>query len=310
MTGPDARPGLMLVVMENQQAINVLGNQNAPNITKLGQTYPVATRYFGRCHPSLPNYLELWAGTTFAITDDDPPARHPLTGQTLGSQLDAAAVTWAGYFESLSGSQDPTVDGGGTDDSGDPLYVARHNPIVYFGAAESGKVKPFAALLGDLDSTNPPRFCLVVPNMAHNMHDPVGSTAADSTAVKAGDAWVQSLIDSVSATAWWRAGGTILLVWDEAYDGSGHTVPGGIGTPATTGGPVILIVISAALHTVAPYRFGLGGDGNWDEELTHAGLLGSVETYFGLPRLNDATNTTYGDISPLLISASSPTAAR
>ena len=76
-SAPD-RPGrLLLVIMENQQALNVLGNQNAPGITALGQTYPVATRYFGRTHPSLPNYLELWAGSTFGVTDDDLPAAHP-----------------------------------------------------------------------------------------------------------------------------------------------------------------------------------------------------------------------------------------
>ena len=293
----------MLLILENQQAINVLGNKNAPNITKLGQTYPVATRYFGATHPSLPNYLELWTGTTFGVTDDNPPAQHPLAGQTLGFQLDAAGIAWAGYFESLTAGQDPTIDGGGTDSSGYSLYVVRHNPIVYFAGYDPAKVGPFSVLLDDLDSATPPAFCLVVPDMADNMHDPVGSTTKDAVSVQAGDTWVHSFLDQLAATGWWKSGGTVLLVWDEAYDGSGHAVPGGIGTPATTGGPVILMVISAVLANVRPRLFGLGGDGNWDGDLTHAGLLGSIETYFGLDRLNDAANLTYGDISPLLISS-------
>jgi hypothetical protein len=67
---------------------------------------------------------------------------------------------------------------------------------------------------------------------------------------------------------------------------------------------VLLLVMSAALERVGPYRFGLGGDGNWDVPLTHAGLFGSIETYFGLPRINDGANATYGNISPLLLSSS------
>jgi hypothetical protein len=35
---PTSPPGLVLVIMENQQALNVLGNQNASNLTRLAQT--------------------------------------------------------------------------------------------------------------------------------------------------------------------------------------------------------------------------------------------------------------------------------
>ncbi|MGH9126897.1 MAG: alkaline phosphatase family protein [Acidimicrobiales bacterium] len=302
MASASAKPGLMLLIMENQQAINVLGNQNAPNITRLGQHHPVATQYFGAAHPSLPNYLTLWAGSTFGITDDGPPPAHRLTGETLGSQLDAAGIPWAGYFESLAAGQDPTVDGGGKDVSNDALYVVRHNPIVYFEGFNATRVKPFTTLLADLDSTTEPlpAFCLVIPNMADNMHDPVGSTAKDAVAVQTGDQWVQGLVDGIVASRWWQAGGVVLLLWDEAYDGSGHAVVGGIGTPPTTGGPVILMLVSKTLTDVAHGTFGLGGDGNWDSPLTHAGLLRSIETYFGLTLLNDAANASYGDISPVL----------
>jgi hypothetical protein len=296
-------PGLLLVMMENQQVSNILGSQNAPNITKLSQTFPMATQYFATTHPSLPNYLELWAGATFGVTDDGPPAAHPLTGQTLGSQMDAAGIAWAGYFQSLLEGQDPSVNQGDRDSKGAQLYQVHHNPIVYFAGFNPARVKPDTSLLVDLDSATPPLFALLVPNMASNMHDPVGSTADDATAVKDGDAWVQRLMDQVTTTNWWKSGGTVLLTWDEAFDGSGHPLPGGIGSPPTCGGPVIMLVMSAVLTKAKPYQFGLGGDGNWDQPITHAGLLASIETYFGLPLINDATNRTYGNISPVLISS-------
>jgi phosphatidylinositol-3-phosphatase len=293
----------MLVVLENQQLANILGSQNAPNITKLTQSYPIATQYFATTHPSLPNYLELWAGATFGITDDGLPAAHPLTGQNLGSQLDASGIEWAGYFESLLAGEDPTVNQGPRDSKGSQQYQAHHNPIVYFSGYEPGRVRPYTSLFADLDSPTPPSFALVVPDMVNDMHDPVGSTSQDATAVKDGDLWIQALLDRVCVSNWWKSGGTVLLVWDEAYDGSGHALPDGIGSPPTTGGPVLLIVMSAVLSRPRPYQFGLGGDGNWDQPLTHAGLLASIETYFGLPLINDASNATYGNISPVLISS-------
>jgi phosphatidylinositol-3-phosphatase len=234
MTAPP-RPGLILVIMENQQALNVLGNQNAPNLTKLSQTYPIATRYFATTHPSLPNYLTLWAGSTFGVTDDGLPAAHRLTGDALGSQLDAIGVSWAGYFGSLAAGQAPTMDSGPLDPSGDHLYCAHHNPIVYFEGYDAARVKPLSELLADLGSSSPPDFSLVVPSMADNMHDPVGSMAADSVAVQAGDRWFRAFLDGVTSSAWWGGGGTVLLTWDEAYNGSGQTLPGGIGTPPTNG---------------------------------------------------------------------------
>ena len=75
------------------------------------------------------------------------------------------------------------MDGGGADSTGNPLYCARHNPMVYFSDFDRSKLKPFTELLPDLGSAITPQFCLVVPNMANNMHDPVLSSFADSTAV-------------------------------------------------------------------------------------------------------------------------------
>ena len=168
----------MLVIMENQLAINILGSQNAPNITRLCQTYPIATRYFAATHPSLPNYLTLWAGSTFGISDvmaclwtiaspDKLSVPSSLThyrsrGQLISNRLPTARTR--------------PCSGGGADSAGNAADCAHHNPVVYFSDFDRSKVKPFVELLLDLGLAVPPQFCLVVPNMANNMHDPVGST--------------------------------------------------------------------------------------------------------------------------------------
>ena len=223
-------------------------------------------------------------------------------GRPWAASSTRRAIGWAGYFGSLEPGADPRITGGGNDPSGDALYQPKHNPIVYFAGYDPAAVKPLDALLDDLESPAPPQFALVVPDMADNMHDPVGSTAKDATAVERGDAWVAGLIRRVTATRWWTSGGIVLLVWDEAYDGSGRPVPGGIGDPPTDGGPVILMLIGAGLAGAARGAHGLGADGNWDGPLSHAGLLRSIETYFGLEPLNEAANPSYGDISRVLLS--------
>ena len=91
-----------------------------------------------------------------------------------------------------------------TDTTGAALYQVKHNPIVYFSGWPSAKVQPLdhvADLPADLDRLD---FCLTVPNMADNMHDPVGSTRADHKAVQDGDRWIRSLVETVEATEWWH----------------------------------------------------------------------------------------------------------
>src|SRR5689334_4275542 len=60
----------MILVLENHGYGDVIGNSAAPHLNALAHDYGLATRSYACCHPSLPNYLDLVAGTSFGISSD------------------------------------------------------------------------------------------------------------------------------------------------------------------------------------------------------------------------------------------------
>jgi phosphatidylinositol-3-phosphatase len=61
------RSHVFVIVLENREYPEVIGNPEARYINCLARRYTVATRYFAITHPSLPNYLAMIGGSTFAI---------------------------------------------------------------------------------------------------------------------------------------------------------------------------------------------------------------------------------------------------
>ena len=77
--------------MENQGYTSVVGNSHAPYINSLIAKYGLATNYHGVAHPSQPNYLALFSGSTQGITSDD---QYDFSGQNLADHLEAHDKTW------------------------------------------------------------------------------------------------------------------------------------------------------------------------------------------------------------------------
>jgi phosphoesterase family protein len=61
---------VVMIVMENKEYASIIGSGEAPYINSLACRFALAQRYYATSHPSLPNYLELIAGTNFGVTDD------------------------------------------------------------------------------------------------------------------------------------------------------------------------------------------------------------------------------------------------
>jgi len=168
-------------------------------------------------------------------------------------------------------------DTGGDTGYGSPLYVQHHNPFVYFPnlAGElSTHVKPLTSMAVDLNSANPPAFVWVTPNMLNDMHDGPLTT---------GDTWLSQQIPAIQGTQWYRAGGTIMLLWDEGQDSDTSGIAGG------NGGHVAGIVIGQALNGSAPNT----------TPVDDAGILHSVEQAYGLAYLNDAADPAHGSVAGL-----------
>ncbi|MEO7862358.1 MAG: alkaline phosphatase family protein, partial [Nitrospirales bacterium] len=109
-----------LVIEENHSYSQIFNSPDAPNINRLAAQGAVFTQSFGLTHPSQPNCLALFSGSTQGITDNSCP--HTFTTPNLGYALLATGLTFAGYSEGLP-AVGPLICSVGP-------YTRKHNPWV------------------------------------------------------------------------------------------------------------------------------------------------------------------------------------
>src|SRR3954452_10007213 len=110
---------VVIVMLENKRYDAVVGHPKTPWITALARGSANMLEFHGETHPSQPNYLALFSGTTQGVSDNNCP--HDLGSRpNLGRQLIDAGYTFAGYSEDL-----PRPGWRGCSYRG---YVRRHSP--------------------------------------------------------------------------------------------------------------------------------------------------------------------------------------
>ena len=100
LSAPGVRPSKALVVVEENETA-ALALQDMPNLASLADTFGQALNYRAVTHPSLPNYLAIAGGSTFGITDDNPPADHAIAGYSVFDGSVAAGATAKTYAEAM-----------------------------------------------------------------------------------------------------------------------------------------------------------------------------------------------------------------
>lgn len=86
---------VVVVILENEQRSSVIGSAQAPYLTELAARGGNLTHSYGVTHPSQPNYLALFSGSTQGVTSNACPQRFP-KADNLGHQLRAAGFSFAG----------------------------------------------------------------------------------------------------------------------------------------------------------------------------------------------------------------------
>jgi phosphatidylinositol-3-phosphatase len=204
-SAPGAVPApahVLVVVFENEDAESVVGAPDAPYLTSLAGQSASFTDAHGETHPSQPNYLALFSGSTHGVTDDSCPQR--LHGANLAGQLLAAGRTFAGYSEGL-----PHAGFTGCS-SGD--YARKHNPWVNFPDLPPSVNQPLSAL--PRDPADLPTVAFVVPDLCNDMHD---------CGVEAGDEWARDHL--APYLAWAQRNDSLLVVtFDEDEGSSGNHI--------------------------------------------------------------------------------------
>ncbi len=240
-----------LIVMENQEYNGIVGNSNAPYINSLIADYGLATNYDAVSHPSEPNYLALFSGSTQGVTDD---GHHDIAGQNLVDQLEAKGKTWKIYAQNLPSSCFTGMSASGGED-GPGTYVRKHEPAISFTDISGSPTR--CANITNLEhlSASAANFELVVPNDCGDMH---------SCSIASGDTFLKGFVPKILTSAAWQQGSVLFIVWDEGTSNQGG------------GGHVPLIVISSSMQKGT--RSGLAHN--------HYSLLRTVEDAWGLGCLN------------------------
>jgi hypothetical protein len=77
---------IVVVIFENKHRSNVIGSAQAPYLNKLAAKGASMTHSYGVTHPSQPNYLALFSGSTQGVTSNACP-KHFRRADNLGHQL-------------------------------------------------------------------------------------------------------------------------------------------------------------------------------------------------------------------------------
>jgi hypothetical protein len=192
---------IVVVILENKHRSSVI--RQAPYLNKLAAKGANMTRSYGVTHPSQPNYLALFSGSTRGVTSNGCPQRFR-KADNLGHLLHKSGLSFIGYSESLPETGFRGCTSG--------RYVRKHNPWVNFGTLAGSTNRPFSDFPRDYRKL--PTVAFVSPNMCHGMHD---------CSVRTGDRWMKKHFDRYARWAP-RNNSWLVVTFDENAGGSVHPI--------------------------------------------------------------------------------------
>lgn len=240
---------VFVILMENEESTSIIGNSAAPYINGLATQYGYTTNYTAVSHPSEPNYLALWSGSTQGVTDDG--VYNFSGGTTIADQLEAAGMSWHVAAQNVPVTSCYTGATAANGPDGTGTYARKHEPAISWTSVSGNAAR--CARITDFSHFDPAlgQLWFIAPNLCNDMHD--CSIATGDTFLKG---WLPTILNSSAFTN----GGAVFLTWDE-----GSTSTGG-------GGKVATVVISP----LAKNGFSSA------TSHTHYSLLRTIETAWGL----------------------------
>ena len=256
----------LVIVAENHSERAAL--EQMPYLAGLADQFGRTTAYRAVTHPSLPNYLAVAGGSTFGVSDDEPPSSHPI-GQT--SVLDAVIAAGGAAKTYAEDMPEPCA----LESIG--RYAVEHNPWAYFSSSTSrDNCERFdvpagdpenGVLRDDVDAGALPTAGLLIPDMCNDGHDCPLSTV---------DEWLSRWLPVIMDGPDYRAGDLAVIV---TFDEDDRTADNLVLT--TVIAPTVSRVVadeSLTHYTLIRYLDELGGATPLGEEATAA----SLGTTFGL----------------------------
>ena len=188
---------IVVAVEENHGYAQIIGSGSAPYINSLVSQGALFSDSHAASHPSEPNYLALFAGSTFGISGD--PCPEHFSQPDLGGELLGNGESFVGYSETL-----PRAGFTGCAFPGSALYARKHNPWADFSDVAGNQTnQPFASFRTAFAGLATVSF--VVPNQLDDMH---------SGSITAADSWLRDHLDGY--VRWAKTHNSLfILTWDE-----------------------------------------------------------------------------------------------
>ncbi len=181
----------------------------SPYLTTLAQTYGFNTHYTGISHPSEPNYIALFGGSTLGISSDGNCC-FQLNAPNLVDRLEAAGLTWKAFAEDASGSGTCSFM---------PPREGDHYPFIDFSDMKTSArcanmlttTSPLdPEFVGALNGATLPNYVWLTPNDTDNMH---------SSSVGVGGAYLATLVPLIlSSRMFTTQKAALFIVFDEGSD--------------------------------------------------------------------------------------------
>lgn len=187
---------VVVVIEENHSYSQIMDKRNSASwIHALARRGALFSASYGVTHPSQPNYLALFSGSTQDVTNDACPRR--FENSNLASALLGHGLSFATYSESLPVTGDLSCSS--------HAYYRKHNPASNWQGSilPSDINKRFVDFPTDYSKL--PTIAFVIPNQDNDMHDGSFETA---------DRWLKQHIEPYLEWAY-QHNSLLILTWDE-----------------------------------------------------------------------------------------------
>lgn len=226
---------VVVVIEENRGFAQIMDPSNHDSyIHALSKRGMLFTQSFGVAHPSQPNYLALFSGSTQGVTSNICP--YNFTSDNLATRLLDGGLSFASYSESLPSAGDLSCVVG--------AYQRKHNPVANWQGTRLPASLNLRFADFPQDFSKLPTVSWVIPDQDHDMHDGTFAGA---------DAWLKTHIDPYVDWAF-KNNSLLIVTWDEDnYAQNNRIVTLLVGPMVKTGSSDQLINHYSVLRTLLDF---------------------------------------------------------
>jgi acid phosphatase len=254
---------IVIVIEENHSFDQIIGSSNAPYINMLAKEGALFTDSHGVAHPSEPNYLAIFSGSTQGISDDRCLKDTLFNSPNLGSSLIKAGHTFGGFAQTIPSAGFPGCYYQISQATSSYLYARKHCPWVNWqGNGENQFAASLSKPMTDFptDFSKLPTVSFVIPDMDNDMHntDPKG----DTVSIRKADKWLKKNL--ARYVKWAKKNNSLLIL---TFDEDDFKIQNHIPT----------IFVGAMVRP-----------GRYNTRIDHYDVLRTIEAIYQLPNSGEA----------------------